>query len=74
MAAGRDTTLSTPSSTRWEDPAATTWRHSHSLLFAYCSFGFNFACHALYSCRTCFGFACRKLYYGFDVVCDICVV
>jgi hypothetical protein len=31
-AAGRDTTLSTPSSTRREDPAATMWRRSHSLL------------------------------------------
>jgi hypothetical protein len=31
-AAGRDTTSSTASSTRWKDPAATTWRHSHSLL------------------------------------------
>jgi hypothetical protein len=32
MAAGRDTTLSTPSSTRWEDPVATTWHRSRSLL------------------------------------------
>jgi hypothetical protein len=31
-AADRDTTLSTPSSTRWEDPAATTRRRSHCLL------------------------------------------
>jgi hypothetical protein len=31
-AAGRYTTLSTPSSTRWEDLAATTRRRSHSLL------------------------------------------
>jgi hypothetical protein len=32
MATGRDTTLSTPSSTRQEDPAATMWHCSHSLL------------------------------------------
>jgi hypothetical protein len=32
MIAGRDMTLLTPSSTRWEDPAATMWCHSHSLL------------------------------------------
>jgi hypothetical protein len=31
-AAGRDTTFSTPSSTRWVDPAVTTRRHSCSLL------------------------------------------
>jgi hypothetical protein len=30
--AGRDTTLSMPSSTRWEDLAATTCHRSHSLL------------------------------------------
>jgi hypothetical protein len=29
---GRDMTLSTPSSTRQEDPAAMTWRRSRSLL------------------------------------------
>jgi hypothetical protein len=32
MAADRDTTLLTPTSTRLEDPAATTRRCSHSLL------------------------------------------
>jgi 4-hydroxybenzoate polyprenyltransferase len=32
MAAGRDTTLSTPSSNRREDPVATTWRRNRSLL------------------------------------------
>jgi NADH:ubiquinone oxidoreductase subunit 6 (subunit J) len=32
MAAGRDTTLLTPSSNRWEDPVATTRHCSHSLL------------------------------------------
>jgi hypothetical protein len=32
MAAGKDTTLSTPSSTRWENLAATMWCCSHSLL------------------------------------------
>jgi hypothetical protein len=31
-AASRDSTLLTPSSTRWEDSAATTWRHNRSLL------------------------------------------
>jgi hypothetical protein len=31
-AAGRDWTLSMPSSTRWEDPMATMRRRSHSLL------------------------------------------
>jgi hypothetical protein len=45
-AAGRDTTLSTPSSTRWEELAATTHRHSSC---------FAFACHS-------FGFPCRELY------------
>jgi hypothetical protein len=47
-AAGRDTTLSMPSSTRWEDPAAITRRRSSCFAFACCSFGFGFACRELY--------------------------
>jgi hypothetical protein len=31
-ATDRHSTLSTPASTRREDPAATTWHHSHSFL------------------------------------------
>jgi hypothetical protein len=31
-AAGRDTTLLMASSTRWEDPATTTWHRNRSLL------------------------------------------
>jgi hypothetical protein len=47
-APGRDTTLLTPSSTRWEDPAATTRCRSRCFAFACRSFGFAFACRELY--------------------------
>jgi hypothetical protein len=47
-AVSRDTTLSTLSSTRREDPVATTRRHSSYFTFAYHSFGFGFACRELY--------------------------
>jgi hypothetical protein len=51
-AVGRDTTLSTPSSTRREDSAATTRRHSSCFGFAYCSFSFGFSCHELYCIKV----------------------
>jgi hypothetical protein len=46
-AADRDMTLSTASSTRWEDPTATTWCHNSLFAFACRSFGFGFTCHEL---------------------------
>jgi hypothetical protein len=51
-AAGRDTTLSMPSSTRWEELAATTRRHSSCFAFACHSFGFGFACRELYCLKV----------------------
>jgi hypothetical protein len=46
--AGRDLTSSMPSSTRWEDLAATTWCHSFSFAFTCRSFIFAFTCQELY--------------------------
>jgi hypothetical protein len=51
-AAGRDMTLSTPSSTRWEDPAATMRHRSPCFAFACHSFSFGFACHELYCLKV----------------------
>jgi hypothetical protein len=51
-AAGRDTTLSTPSLTRREDPAATTQHRSGCFAFTYHSFNFGFACHELYCLKV----------------------
>jgi hypothetical protein len=51
-AAGRDTTLSMASSTRWEDLAATTRCRSCCFAFAYHSFSFGFACRELYCLKV----------------------
>jgi hypothetical protein len=71
---GRDTTLSTPSSTRREDLVATTRCHSRFCFLSRRSFYFSFAHHELYSRQTCFVYG--KLYCGFDdiYVCVMCVL
>jgi hypothetical protein len=51
-AAGRDMTLSTPSSTRWEDLTAMTRRRSHCFAFACRCFGFGFASRELYCLKV----------------------
>jgi hypothetical protein len=51
-AVGRDTTLSMPSSTRREDPAATMRRCSRCFAFACRSFGFDFACREVYCLKV----------------------
>jgi hypothetical protein len=47
-AVGRDTTLSVPSSTRWEDLAAMMQCRSRCFALACCSFAFGFTCHDIY--------------------------
>jgi hypothetical protein len=59
--AGRNTTLSTPSSTWREDPVATTWHRSFSFAFTCRSFRFPFTCRELY-CLELSNFSCHKLY------------
>jgi hypothetical protein len=49
---GRDNTLLTASSTRQEDPTATTWRRSSCFAFTCCSFSFGFACCELYCLKV----------------------
>jgi hypothetical protein len=51
-AAGRDTTLLTPSSTRWEDLTTTTWRRSSYFAFICRSFDFGFAYRELYCLKV----------------------
>jgi hypothetical protein len=57
----RDMTSSTPSSTRWEDPTAMTWRRSFNFAFTCRSFRFAFTRRELY-CLELSNFACRELY------------
>jgi hypothetical protein len=45
-------TLSTPSSTRWKDLAATTWHCSSCFAFACHNFGFRFTCRELYCLKV----------------------
>jgi hypothetical protein len=54
-AVGRDMTSSTPSSTQWEVPAATTWHHSFSFAFAYREL------YCLEFLTDCFSFYWREL-------------
>jgi hypothetical protein len=51
-AVSRVTTLSTPSSSRREDPMATTRNHSSCFAFACCSFSFGFAYRELYCLKV----------------------
>jgi hypothetical protein len=50
--AGRDTTSSMASSTRQEDPAATTWHRSSCFDFACRSFSFGFPSHELHCLKV----------------------